>query len=246
MGMVKIVTRTEGVRRFLCWLAAQYIRLVYWTGRWAVVGGEGPRSFWDQGRPFILAFWHGRILMMPYCWRRDKPINMLISQHRDGQIIARTVSHFGISTIVGSSSRGGSAALRAMLQSLKGGTCVGITPDGPRGPRMRASAGIVQVARMSGRPIIPCSFATRRRKLLGSWDRFAVALPFSSGLFVWGEPIAVPSGASSEELEAARAAVEASLNAITAEADRRMGHASVEPAPWPEEGNDRPAREAMR
>ncbi|PKU22043.1 lysophospholipid acyltransferase family protein [Telmatospirillum siberiense] len=234
MGMVKTLTRAEGVRRFLCWLAAQYIRLVHVTGRWQVVGGELPQSFWDDGRPFILAFWHGRILMMPYCWRRRQPINMLISQHRDGQIIARTVSHFGISTIVGSSSKGGVAALRAMLQSLKGGTCVGITPDGPRGPRMRASDGIVQVARMSGCPIIPCTFSARRRKLLGSWDRFSVALPFSSGVFVWGTSIEVPSGASSTDLQAARDAVEASLNAITEEADRRMGHPPVEPAPRPE------------
>ncbi len=231
MGMVKTLTRTEGVRRFLCWLAAQYIRLVHATGRWQVVGGELPRAFWDEGRPFILAFWHGRILMMPYCWRRRQPIRMLISQHRDGQIIARTVSHFGIETIVGSSSKGGTAALRAMLQSLKGGTCVGITPDGPRGPRMRASEGIVQVAKLSGRPIIPCSFSTRRRKILGSWDRFSVALPFSRGVFVWGTPIAVAADAKASDLAKAREAVEAGLNAITDEADRRMGHAPIAPAP---------------
>jgi lysophospholipid acyltransferase (LPLAT)-like uncharacterized protein len=235
MGIAKTLTRTEGVRRVLCWLAAQYIRLVYVTGRWRVEGGEAAESFWDRDQPFILAFWHGRILMMPYCWRRRQPINMLISQHRDGQIIARTVSHFGIETIVGSSSKGGSAALRAMLQSLKGGTCVGITPDGPRGPRMRASDGIVQVAKLSGRPILPCSFATRRRKILGSWDRFAVALPFSEGVFVWGAPITIPKDAKASDLQAARDAVEASLNAITEQADRQMGHRPVEPAPRPEE-----------
>lgn len=234
--MVKTLTRTEGVRRLLCWLAAQYIRLVYVTGRWQVVGGAVPQSFWDQDRPFILAFWHGRILMMPYCWRRRQPINMLISQHRDGQIIARTVSHFGIETIVGSSSKGGMAALRAMLHSLKSGTCVGITPDGPRGPRMRASDGIVQVAKLSGRPIIPCSFSTRRRKILGSWDRFSVALPFSQGLFVWGTPIEVPADAKAADLRAARDAVEASLNAITEQADRQMGHLPIEPDARPEEG----------
>jgi len=160
---------------------------------------------------------------------------MLISQHRDGQIIARTVSHFGIATIVGSSSKGGLAALRAMLHSLKSGTCVGITPDGPRGPRMRASDGIVQVARLSGRPIIPCSYSSKRRRILGSWDRFSVALPFSKGLFVWGAPIEVPSDASASDLLQARNAVEASLNDITERADRQMGHCPVEPAPWPDE-----------
>ncbi len=248
MGMVKTLTRSEGVRRLLCWLAAQYIRLVYVTGRWQVLGDAAPQSFWDQDRPFILAFWHGRILMMPYCWRRRQPINMLISQHRDGQIIARTVSHFGIETIVGSSSKGGMAALRAMLQSLKAGTCVGITPDGPRGPRMRASDGIVQVAKLSGRPIIPCSFSTRRRRILRSWDRFSVALPFSEGLFVWGTPIEVAADAKAADLRLARDAVEASLNAITTEADRRMGHRPIEPAARPDETPDGTAirREAGR
>jgi hypothetical protein len=235
MGMVKTLTRSERVRRLLCWLAAQYIRFVFVTGRWRVIGGEVPQSFWDRGQPFILAFWHGRILMMPYCWRRRQPIKMLISQHRDGQIIARTVSHFGIETIVGSSSKGGSAALRAMLQSLKNGTCVGITPDGPRGPRMRASDGIAQVARLSGRPVIPCSFSTRRRKILGSWDRFAVALPFSEGVFVWGAPIDVPGNAKAEDLRQARDAIEEELIAITEQADQLMGHSPIEPAPRPTE-----------
>ncbi len=239
MGMVKALTKSESVRSALCWLGAQYIRLVFATGRWQVVGGELPASLWNQGKPFILAFWHGRILMMPYCWRRSVPIHMLISQHRDGQIIARTVSHFGIRTVSGSSSKGGSAALRGLLKALKGGQCVGITPDGPRGPRMRASDGIVQVARLSGAPIIPCSFSARRRKVMPSWDRFVLALPFSSGAFVWGRPIEVPPDASSDALEAARAAVEAGLNAITDEADRLMGLEPVEPAPLAAEGAGR-------
>ena len=230
MSLVKRLTRSDSVRAALCWLGSLYIRLVRNTGAWRVEGAAIPAAFWDKGEPFILAFWHGRIMMMPYCWRRDKPINMLISQHRDGQFIARTVSHFGIDTVVGSSSKGGSAALRAMLRSLKQGQAVGITPDGPRGPRMRASDGVVHVARMSGVPVIPCGFSARSRKVLGSWDRFNVAFPFSRGVFVWGEPVRVPSDASPEVLEQARLAIENGLTAVTQTADRLMGHAPVEPA----------------
>ena len=230
MSLVKKATRSDSVRGLLCWLGAQFIRLVHATGAWRVEGGQFPAALWSENKPFILAFWHGRIMMMPYCWRRDKAINMLISQHRDGQFIARTVSHFGIDTVAGSSSKGGSAALRSMLRSLKQGECVGITPDGPRGPRMRASDGIVHVARMSGVPVIPCGFSARRRKLLGSWDRFAIAYPFSKGVFVWGEPITVPSDATAEQLEMARLAIENGLTAVTQSADRLMGHAPVEPA----------------
>lgn len=230
MSLVKRLTRSDSVRAALCWLGSVFIRLVRNTGSWRVEGADIPAAFWDRDEPFILAFWHGRIMMMPYCWRRDKTINMLISQHRDGQFIAKTVSHFGIDTVVGSSSKGGSAALRAMLRALKQGQSVGITPDGPRGPRMRASDGVVHVARMSGVPVIPCGFSARRRKVLGSWDRFNVAFPFSRGIFVWGEPVRVPADASPEKLEEARLAVEDGLTAVTQAADRLMGHVPVEPA----------------
>ncbi len=231
MSLVKRLTRSDSVRAALCWLGSLYIRLVRNTGSWSVEGAGIPAGFWDKGEPFILAFWHGRIMMMPYCWPRKKTIRMLISQHRDGQFIARTVAHFGIYTVAGSSSKGGSAALRSMLRSLKQGECVGITPDGPRGPRMRASDGIVHVARMSGVPVIPCGFSARRRKVLGSWDRFTVASPFSTGVFVWGEPVRVPANATPEQLEEARLAIEAGLTHVTQSADRAMGHVPVEPAP---------------
>jgi lysophospholipid acyltransferase (LPLAT)-like uncharacterized protein len=231
MGLVKSLTGCFRVRDALCWLGALYIRLVHLSGRWEVVGDDIPKSFWDRGQPFILAFWHGRILMMPFCWRRDRPINMLISRHRDGLLIARTVSHFGIHTVAGSSSQGGTAALRSLLKFLKSGQSIGMTPDGPRGPRMRASGGIAQVARLSGAAVIPCTFSARRRKILGSWDRFVVALPFSSGLFVWGPAITPPAESSVESMQSLRMAIEDGLNAITRAADIRMGHLPVEPAP---------------
>jgi len=229
----KRILGSDAVRRVLCWLGAQYIRFVYATGRWTVLRGDIPRAFWDRGEPFILCFWHGRLLMMPYCWNRRVDIHMLISQHRDGQIIARTVGHFGIRTIAGSTQRGGAGALRAMLKVLQAGECVGITPDGPRGPRMRASDGIVSVARLAGVPIVPATFAVDRRHVLGSWDRFVVAWPFARGVLAWGEPIHVTRDA---DVEAARARVEEALNVLTAEADALVGAAPVEPAPPGGEG----------
>lgn len=230
MGLAKRIGKSERLRGLLCWLGSLYIRFVHATGSWRVVNGGHAEALWDQDKPFILAFWHGRILMMPKSWRSSVPIHMLISQHRDGQLIARTVAHFGIDTVAGSTTRGGSAALRAMLKFLKAGECVGITPDGPKGPRMRASSGIVNVARLAGVPVLPATFSARRRRLLGSWDRFAVALPFSAGVFVWGDPIVVSRDASDGELERLRLEVEASLNAITVEADGLMGVETPDPA----------------
>lgn len=237
MGAIKRMTASNGVRRVLCALGALYIRLVHLTGRWTVVRGELPDRLWDSGEPFILCFWHGRLLMMPYCWRRDRPIRMLISQHRDGQIIARTVSHFGIDTVTGSSSKGGAQALRAMLATLKEGRYVGITPDGPRGPRMRASDGIVTVARLAGVPVVPVAFGATRRRVLSTWDRFVVPLPFARGVFVWGEPIMV---ARDDAAETVRRRIEDALNAVTREADAMTDQAAIEPAeaPLPATGDD--------
>ncbi len=117
--------------------------------------------------------------------------------------------------------------MRRMLKYIRANEYVAITPDGPRGPAMRASTGIISTARLSGAPIVPITYATRRRRLMQTWDRFHLPLPFSEGIFIWGEPLTVPTDADEAALEAARALLEARLNALTAEADRRMGHAAA-------------------
>jgi lysophospholipid acyltransferase (LPLAT)-like uncharacterized protein len=178
-----------------------------------------------EGRGFILAFWHGRLLMIPMAWQRLAPMHMLISAHPDGQIIADAVTYFGVDSIAGSTSRGGSAALRTMLKRLKDGDCVGVTPDGPRGPAMTASIGIVNVARLARVPILPLTYATSRRRVLATWDRFHLALPFGRGVYLWGEPIEVAADLDEAGLEQARRLVEERMVEMIREADRRVGHA---------------------
>ncbi len=233
MGAIKRLGKSERLRALLCWLASMYIRLVWVTGRWQVVDAHVPARFWDHGTPFILAFWHGRLLMMPKSWRAGYPINMLISQHRDGQLIARTVAHFGIRTIEGSSTRGGTQALRAILRSLKTGECVGITPDGPRGPRMRDSSAMVDIARLSGCPIIPVCHAARPARILGSWDRFLIARPFARGVIMWGQPIHVPKTATAADLARIKGETEAAMNDLAAHADRYLGLEPIQPEEMP-------------
>jgi lysophospholipid acyltransferase (LPLAT)-like uncharacterized protein len=178
----------------------------------------------------VVCFWHGRLLMMPCAQRPPMTYHMLISGHRDGQLIARTIGRFGSGVVAGSSSRGGALAVKQCIDLLAAGVAVGITPDGPRGPRMRAAGGAVEIARRTGVPMLPVTYSVTRRRILGSWDRFLLPLPFSRGVFILGEPIEVPANARSEALEAARVELERRLNAITAEADRLTGHAPVEPA----------------
>ncbi|MGE5517230.1 MAG: lysophospholipid acyltransferase family protein [Bacteroidota bacterium] len=230
MGLIKRIGKNERIRGALCWLAAQYIRLVSATGNWEIIGGDIPAAYWNSGRPFILAFWHGRLFMMMKIWRGGMPIHMLISGHRDGKLIARTSAHFGIDSIEGSSSRGGAQALRTIIKTLRGGNCIGITPDGPRGPRMHASAGMINIARLSGCPIIPATYSSTSRRLLKSWDRFAITFPFSRGIYLWGEPIEVPKDLDEAGVEEMRLKVQAIMVAQAAEADRLMGVPPVDPA----------------
>ena len=231
MAAFRRLLRNDGVRRALGWVAAQYIRLVGRTGAWQVIGEDIPQAYWDTGKPFILCFWHGRMLMMPLGWPKGRPVRILISQHRDGQLIAGTIGRFGIGTVRGSSTRGAAGALKGLLEALKAGVAVGMTPDGPRGPRMRAHPGIANLARLSGAPILPCTYSASRRRVADSWDRFVVALPFARGVFMWGRPIHVAGDADEQALEDARRAVEEALNRLTEAADRWAGQGAIEPAP---------------
>src|ERR1700686_380834 len=223
------LVRSDRLRRLLCWGIQLYIRFVYRTNRWTVEGAEIPRELRRAGRPFILAFWHGRLLMIPMAWQRLAPMHMLISAHRAGRITADWVTYFGVDSVAGSTRRGGSSALRLMLKQLAAGDCVGITPDGPRGPAMQASLGIVNVARLAGVPIVPVVFATSRRRVLNSWDRFHLAEPFGRGVFIWGKPIEVEPDLDEAGVERARVLVETRMNEMADEAGRRVEDGSKQP-----------------
>lgn len=209
---------------FIAWVVARYISLVFKTSRWEFIGKEHAQYYWDKKLPLISCFWHGRMLLMPCAWMSEHPFAMLISGHSDGQLIAKTIKHHRISTIVGSKSKGGLEALRVILRRLKAGAAVGITPDGPRGPRFKASDGIITISRLSGVDILPCAYGAQRAIIIQSWDRFRVPLPFGRAAMIWGEPIPAPSkNASEQELEKIRQRVENALNALSDQADECSG-----------------------
>jgi lysophospholipid acyltransferase (LPLAT)-like uncharacterized protein len=225
--MTKRLLRVAVVQAALAWLMAAYIRFVHRTIRWEHIGQEHLAAVRARGLPVLAAFWHGRFMMIRFLWTEDRPFSVLISTHRDGRLIARSIDYLNVATIAGSSRRGGAAALRLIIRTLEQGGGVGITPDGPKGPRMRAKNGIVAAARAAGVPILPVTFAVRRRIVLKSWDRFVLALPWTRGVYIIGQPVELADG----DDEALRSLVEQRLNDITEQADRLIGSAPIQPAP---------------
>ncbi len=226
----KKLSRNIIARNIVSWIGMFYIRLVETTSTWAYEYA-GPEEHRGRDRPFIACFWHGRLMMMGSNWPRRHPFYMLISKHPDGKLVSQIIQRLGFKTLEGSTRKGGGDAMRSMLRILKGGNSVGITPDGPQGPRMRVGIGTIALARISGRPILPTTFSTTRRKVLNTWDKFILAGMFGKGVFLWGTPIWVPKEASEVEMENLRQKLEDCLNNLTLEADKLCGHPAINPAP---------------
>jgi lysophospholipid acyltransferase (LPLAT)-like uncharacterized protein len=223
MSWVKRLVASPAFQRTTGAVAAEYLRLVWKTTRF-VVEPEGIYERVDRDAPVIIAMWHGQHFLAPFIRRADDRAKVLVSRHRDGEINALAAERLGIGAIRGSGhhgggfiGKGGVSAFKEMLSALAEGYNVALTADIPKVARV-AGLGIVKLASASGRPIYPIAIATSRRVELKNWDRTAINLPFGRGGGVAGEPVRVPADADAPALEAARRALEVSLDAATARA----------------------------
>jgi hypothetical protein len=223
--MIKRLLRHPVILRLFAALLGGYLEFALRTTRWTLDGAEHVAPHL-AGRPVIAAFWHERLPLMPALWRmarrQSQPrMHVLISRHRDGRLIALLVARLGVDVVHGSTARqgqdrGGAASMRQLLEYLGRGEQVAITPDGPRGPRRVAAPGVARLAAVSGIAILPCAAQTTRRRVLASWDRMVVPLPFGRGVLVCGTPVAV----GREQAEAALPTIAAALTAAADRADR--------------------------
>lgn len=207
--------------RALRWAVAAgtaYLGLVGRTTRYRVTGFDEANRLRREG-PVVWVFWHNRLLgpLVPY---RDQGVGVVISRSSDGELISRIVERFGYVPIRGSSSRGGSAALRGVLRHLASGRDVALTPDGPRGPRYRVQPGAAAAAVRGGAPLVPVGAAFSRRWVAPSWDRFQVPLPFGRTEIVMGPPLRFGRG---DDLAAVCEEIRRALDRVTARADARVG-----------------------
>lgn len=172
--------------RWLIRLGRVLIKLLGSTWRMRVYGREQLLARGTSDARVVFTLWHGQ--MLPILWAHRQPTGVLISEHRDGEIIAQIVNAFGFFAVRGSSSRGGARALLASVQALRDGADIAITPDGPRGPRHSFAPGALVVAFRARTKVVPIVASVNRGWRLKSWDGFEIPKPFARVTVVYGTP----------------------------------------------------------
>jgi lysophospholipid acyltransferase (LPLAT)-like uncharacterized protein len=200
----------------LAFIGSLYIRLIGNTSRVFWVNRVARDKLEATGKGFIYACWHGRQMFLLYLHENDDA-RPLISQSKDGDLIAKICGHFGLNAVRGSSSRGGMRAVRELSSTLESGTRVGFTPDGPRGPFQEVQHGVLYVAQKLACPIMPFAYGARKSWVFGSWDKFIVPKLFNRISVVYGEPFFV---GPNDNLKTMAAVMKDKLNEVTREADR--------------------------
>jgi lysophospholipid acyltransferase (LPLAT)-like uncharacterized protein len=230
--MIKRLGRQPWVLSLVGSVLAGWLKLVYRTNRF-VVKPDGAHDEMEPQLPVIVAMWHGQHFMVPFAKPSHWPAKVMISRSADGEVNAIAARKLGLGLIRASGGknarqikkRGGMRGFIEALRTLKEGHSVAMTADVPKGPSRKSGTGIVQLAKHSGRPILPVAVATSRSIELDSWDKASVNLPFGRGSIFVGDLIWVSSETDDEELETFRLQVEEGLNAVTSKAYELVGRA---------------------
>jgi lysophospholipid acyltransferase (LPLAT)-like uncharacterized protein len=193
---------TETRLRWIVRLGVALIRLLGMTWRIRLVNDAPMRTALESGQRVIFTLWHGELLPLLF-HHRDQGIAVVISEHRDGEIIAQIAERLGFTTVRGSTSRGGGRALIGLIRAVQAGHDGAVTPDGPRGPAHVFAPGAVIAAQRTGAAIVTVRAAAVRAWRLKSWDRFLVPKPFATVRIAYGEPVLVDAASPREAAEQA-------------------------------------------
>jgi hypothetical protein len=179
-----------------------FLQLLGRTWRVRVINPEALAMLRSERLPFIFALWHGQLL--PLLWHhRGEGVAVLISEHRDGEVVARAAKSLGYDLIRGSTTRGAERALIAMVRRLQKGDEIAITPDGPRGPARKFAAGALIAAQRADCFILPTAMGADRAWRLKSWDRFIIPKPFARVTVAYGKPTKVQAASSRDAAQEA-------------------------------------------
>jgi lysophospholipid acyltransferase (LPLAT)-like uncharacterized protein len=203
--------------RILLPIGLLLVGLLARSWRVRVRNAEGWQRLRAENKPWVFALWHATLL--PVAWRHgNEGVAVLVSQHRDGELIARVLAAWGNTTVRGSTTRGGSRALLAMIKELERGIVVAVTPDGPQGPALKFQPGTLVAAQRANVPVVPILVHADRAWRLNSWDRFTIPKFFARVTFAYGDPTMV-GGSSPREAAADAARFEAIMHQVQKVAD---------------------------
>lgn len=228
------------VLKIISFMIFVYTRMVGLTTRWQF----GNRQQIDQilSQPLILVGWHSRATMLPFFWNKftRKNLYALVSPHNDGQIIAHFLKFYGITPINGSTNEKAAQSAIEIMHLLKKQQTIFISPDGPRGPRMRMKKSPIYFASKSGLPIVFAHFSTSRSLFINkAWDKTLLPLPFSHGIFTLSQPLYIPADIDDTQIEHYRRQLENTANEISVICDKMVGLSPTLPADINETKNKR-------
>ena len=209
------------VQQLLAFIAFIYIVFVKITSNIKYENIDSPKKYWQNKKPFILAFWHGQLMTFSYTWKINKKLNILASSHSDGRFGASIARYFKLNNIP-ISSDGNNLSLRPIFKILNSNNYIAITPDGPRGPKEKVSEGIIKIAKISKVPIIPVGFGSSKNFCLKSWDSFLITLPFSKCRIVWGDSITIPENLKDKDIETYKKLIEEKINECVKKAKKNF------------------------
>jgi len=195
-------------------LGTGLVGALFVTTRCERVGAEHFLAFRRSGRPVIFVFWHGQLLPLVHYHRREG-IVVLVSEHADGEYITRVIERNGFGTVRGSSTRGGTKGLRALVRAARAGRDLALTPDGPRGPRGDFKPGALLVAQLTGLPVVPLAVGASSGWQLRSWDGFLLPRPLATVRIEYLPPRFVPRGADRAARARLAAEIGEDLNDLT-------------------------------
>ena len=194
--MIKNFLKNYFIKKFLSLVGALYVYIVYISSQKTFINKDNFDKLILENKSFIYALWHDQLLLSPFTWQTKNRIDILISKHKDGDIIADLIKYHGFNSIRGSTNNPSKekekntiSSIRKIIKTLKANVSIGITPDGPRGTRHRVSEGTINIARISNKKILPMALAYKEQWVINTWDKFIIPKPFNKICIVWGDPI---------------------------------------------------------
>ena len=223
--MIKYFSSFRLIQTLISLIGSIYVLTVYKTSKVNLKNRKKIENLLERNESFIYSFWHDQLLMCPLTWQSNSSIKVLISKHRDGDIIAQLISNLGFEAIRGSThktnkikNKGGLLSARKMIKSLKNGISIGISPDGPKGPRHKVSEGILSISRLSKSVILPVGIGFKKKWVLNTWDKFIIPKPFNEITVVWGDPISAIT--NEKNIHQFKIKLESKMNNLTAQANK--------------------------